>query len=134
MKFPHFILCTSIAITSCAQAESAPFEAIRLVCTYTHSLSQGKSEATSGTELFVIKHSPDGIAIIDKQNSPSFFIGSISTEEIRGEAETEIKGRVLREMVVINRYTGNLVSTFGVEGEDGLVHFGKCSQAGERLF
>src|SRR5690554_6680634 len=95
-------------------AEEDP-ESIRLICTYSYTINdKGEVSGTSGEDLFTIIPLESGLAIIRKQRLGTPFIGTVSKEEIAGEATYDMSNVKISESLVINRFTGEFQLSFGV--------------------
>jgi hypothetical protein len=112
----------------------ASADTLRLICAYSQFADDnGKVSPSSGEDLFTVEHSGVGKALIKKEGLEAVFEGTISETEIRGDARYEMEGMTFVQRLVINRFTGSMTLTFaGKRG--GLVHFGRCRKAGEKLF
>lgn len=123
-------LLLALLIPAIAQADT-----LRLICTYSQTADDhGKTSPTSGENLFTVEHSGPGKALIKKEGLGAAFTGTISEEEIQGEAQYQIQGMTYVQHLVINRFTGSMTLTFSTPGKGGLVHFGKCRAAKEKQF
>ena len=113
---------------------------IRLVCNYTHTIDYHlQISGTTGEDLITVVYSKNGSAAIKKQDSGGEFSGVVNDEEIYGERSYHMQiskaHETFHETLLINRYTGSFKMTFGAEGkEGGLIHYGKCKQATDKLF
>lgn len=109
---------------------------IRLICKYSHTIDdQGQSSGTSGEDLITVVYSKNGSAVIKKQDLGAEFTGIVNEEEIQGETRYKIQDSIFYQALLINRYTGAFQITFGVEeNKGGLIHYGKCKQATDKLF
>jgi hypothetical protein len=109
---------------------------IRLVCRYSYTIDdKGVKSGTTGEDLVTVKYSRDGQATMKKQGLGAEFYGTITDEQIVGETSYKIQEMTLQQELRINRYTGAFEITFGVLGKkNGLVHYGKCVPATEKLF
>ncbi|KPK28722.1 MAG: hypothetical protein AMJ61_01460 [Desulfobacterales bacterium SG8_35_2] len=117
-----------LIVTSLVIASSALGDTIRLTCKYSHSIdAQEEITEVSGEELITIKYSDNSQAIIKIQDKGTEYIGSVSAEEIVGEANYKIQGNIYYETLIIHRQTGAFRRTFGIVGGiDGIVYFGNC--------
>lgn len=109
---------------------------IRLICKYSYTIDdKGIKSGTTGEDLITVKYSEDGQATIKKQGLGAEFYGKMSDEQIVGETTYKIQELTFHQELRINRYTGALEITFGVPGKGaGLIHYGKCTPATEKLF
>ena len=111
---------------------------MRLVCALSYSLDETlKREPTSGEELVTINYSDDGRAGLKVAEWGDDSNGTVTAEEIAGEApEREINGRGLRQTVMIDRFTGEYRRSMFIThstGDSSLLFFGECKPA-ERKF
>jgi hypothetical protein len=124
-------LCVVLANTVLAQEDP---KAIRLICTYSYSIDdKGERSGTSGEELFTVLALEGGRAVIRKQGLSAPFFGTVSDEEIAGEANYEVENIKLAESLSINRFTGQFQLSFGAAGKR-VIHFGKCRSVTKQLF
>ena len=109
---------------------------IQLTCRHSYTIDEnGVKSKTTGEDLLTVKPSKHGKAIIKKQGLPAEFHGTISDEGIAGETSYKIQGVTYHQELRINRYNGEYAITFGILGKkSGLIHYGKCSTATEKLF
>lgn len=131
-----FAFMVAIVIWNVSAEAWADDAAIRLVCRYSYTIdAKGARSGTTGESLLTVKYSRDGQATIKKQDLGAEFRGTITDEQIVGETDYKIQETTYHQELRINRYTGAFEITFGVLGkENGLVHYGKCIPATERLF
>lgn len=131
--FRHFfILALNSGFLVAAEED---IDSIRLICSYDYTINnKGERGGTSGEELFTVMPLERGLAIIRKQGLGAPFIGNISEEEIAGESTYDMSNVKVSEALVINRFTGEFQLSFKVVGKGGLIHFGSCRAASERLF
>jgi hypothetical protein len=110
--------------------------AIKLTCRYSYTIDEnGRKSKTTGEDLLTVKPSKNGKTKIKKQGLPAEFHGTISDEAIVGETNYKIQGVTYHQELRIKRYTGEYAITFGILGKkSGLIHYGKCSAATEKLF
>jgi hypothetical protein len=111
-------------------------DTLRVICTLSHTIDQnGESSSTSGEYLVTITASESSEITIKKSDSDVLFNGKVTEEEIYGETRYKLQNSSIFETILINRYTGVLTSTFQAEGKKGgLIHYGKCRPAKEKLF
>ncbi len=129
-----FVLCLS-APAICAAQATGGHNTIRLICKYSHTIDdQGKQSPTSGETLFTVVPLRDGKVTVQKQGLGAPFSGTLTEVEIAADVSYEIGNTTYAQSLVINRFTGELQITFGVQGKAGLVHFGSCRQATKPLF
>ena len=109
---------------------------IRLICKYSNTVDkQGNSRETTGENLVTVTYSDNGKAIIKKDDLGAEFIGTISEEKIYGETNYQIQNSMFYQTLIINRYTGAFEITFRITGKsDGIVHYGKCEKATNKLY
>lgn len=115
--------------------EIAGADTLKLICAYSQTADDKGISPTSGEDLFTVEHSGVGKALIKKEGLGAVFEGAISETEIQGDARYEILGMTFVQRLVINRFTGSMTLTFSAEGKrGGVVHFGRCRKAEEKLF
>ena len=107
---------------------------IRLICAYDYTIDQNAERSpTSGESLFTINYTNQGSATIKKQDLGALFYGTVTEEQIYGKTRYKIQDKLFIQALTINRYTGSFELTFGTK-DSGLIHFGKCKQANDKLF
>ncbi len=135
MRCHHMALLTVVVPFALLVAPIARADTLRLICVYSHTVDdKGQSSPTSGEDLFTVEHSGLGKAHIKKEGLGAAFEGTISEEEIQGDVQYEIQGKAFVQRLVVNRFTGSMTLTFSAAGKEGLIHFGRCRKAAERLF
>lgn len=108
---------------------------IRLLCEYSHTVDDlGRVNPVNEEALFTAEQSDNGIASIRKENFDEEFTGKISEEEIAGQVEYRFRETFITEALLINRYSGKLVTTVSVARNVVLTRYGKCRSASEKLF
>jgi hypothetical protein len=113
-------------------AESSP---IRLVCKHAQTVDEsGKTSPASGEVLFTVTFDAKGIAQIKKEGLGVPLSGKVAEDEISGQVTYKLQDLYIEETVTINRYTGSMKLTYRVTGRGGLVHYGECRSATQRLF
>jgi hypothetical protein len=131
-----FAFMLVLVIWNVSTEASADDTVIRLVCRYSYTIdAKGVQSGTTGEDFITIKYPENGQATIKKQGLGAEFHGKVSDEQIVGETTYKIQELTFHQELRINRYTGAFEITFGVLGKGaGLIHYGKCSPATEKLF
>lgn len=115
----------------------AELQTIRLICTYSHTLNLEKNETkvTGGEYLVTVHQDKDGTAVIKKDDLDAEFIGEVTEEYITGKADYKIQDINVKQSLSINRYTGFFEVSFELPNKSGgLIHYGNCNIAKEKLF
>jgi len=131
-----FVFVTVLIMWNMSAEAWADDTIIRLSCRYSYTVDHnGVKSGTTGEDVMIVKYTRDGRAAIKKQDLGAEFYGTITDEEIVGETSYKIQETTYHQELRINRYTGAFVITFGALGKKtGLVHYGKCIPATEKLF
>jgi hypothetical protein len=118
-----------------ATSASAQQTTIRLVCANDYSIDgDAKVVQTTGSFLVTVQVGADGRATLKKQDFGAVFTATVSEEQISGEVEYELGGLNGKQIIVINRFTGEFHNTISYDGKSGLVFFGACRRADQPLF
>ncbi len=127
--------CFFVGLPLLLASIQANAETLRLICPYTYSIdAQAKQTPTSGDAFFTIDYDTKGVASIRKEGLGAIFTGTVSEDEIRGEAKYEIGELRITETLFINRYTGAMTLSHSAPDGRGLIFYGKCRTAKDRLF
>ena len=133
---PSRLLLAALAAVVASHAAVAQEQTVlRLICQYTQAVDKdGKVSDSSGERLFTVSFGKDGVAELKKEGLGAAFKGKVSEDEIVGNVTYSLGETTIEETVTINRFTGSLTATYGAPGRGGLVFYGNCRNAAERLF
>lgn len=135
MPSSHRALVIAVLLLAPCSVLAQERTVLRLICEYSQAVdAEGKVSASSGEKLFTISFGKTGMAEIKKEGLGAPFQGKVSDDEIVGDVTYTLGDVTITETVTINRFTGSFTATYGSPGRGGLIHYGKCKNARERLF
>src|SRR3990172_328815 len=130
MRYQNVIALRTFSLLILLVPNLVKADTLSLNCEYSGTVDDdGKITGTSGEDHFTVIYDGSGKALIREDGLGTPYIGEITENEIRGEAEHPMNDTLYSHQysLIINRYTGEMTKFFstkvkGKKGKGGLVH------------